>query len=40
MAASRFGRYELLTTDIPAARTFYSELFGVDFWNADFAAFF
>jgi uncharacterized protein len=36
MAPSRFGRYELLTTDIPAARAFYSELFGADFWGTDF----
>jgi uncharacterized protein len=36
MAPSRFGRYELLTTDVPAARAFYAEVFGADFWGADF----
>jgi predicted enzyme related to lactoylglutathione lyase len=33
---NRFGRYELLTTDIPAARAFYAEIFGADFWGTDF----
>lgn len=36
MTPSRFSRYELFTTDLPGARAFYSELFGADFWAADF----
>jgi len=36
MPACRFGRYELLTIDVPAARAFYGEVFGADFWGADF----
>jgi predicted enzyme related to lactoylglutathione lyase len=35
MAPCRFGRYELLTTDVPAARGFYGEIFGSEFWGAD-----
>lgn len=38
MPACRFGRYELLTTDLPAARAFYGEVFGADFWGEDFTA--
>jgi predicted enzyme related to lactoylglutathione lyase len=34
--SSRFVRYELLTTDVSAARAFYGELFGADFWGTDF----
>ena len=36
MPACRFGRYELLTLDVPAALAFYSEVFGADFWGTDF----
>jgi predicted enzyme related to lactoylglutathione lyase len=36
MTFSRFGRYELLTTDVAAAGTFYSQVFGAHFWGADF----
>ena len=35
MSASRFGRYELLTTDPPKAGAFYEAVFGADFWGPD-----
>ena len=35
MTARRFGRYELLTTDIAGARGFYDRIFGGDFWGED-----
>lgn len=38
MVACRFGRYELLTTDIPGARAFYAQLFGAEFWGEDVTA--
>jgi predicted enzyme related to lactoylglutathione lyase len=36
MTLSRFGRYELLTVDVAAARTFYTQVFGAHFWSTDF----
>lgn len=36
MTSRRFGRYELLTTELPAARAFYTEVLGADFWAEDF----
>jgi hypothetical protein len=35
MAASRFCRYELQTTDIDAARVFYPDVLGSQFWGPD-----
>ncbi len=35
MAASRFCRYRLRTTDMNAARTFYADVLGAEFWQAD-----
>jgi predicted enzyme related to lactoylglutathione lyase len=35
MATCRFGRYELLTTDVPRARGFYEAVFGAEFWGPD-----
>ena len=35
MSHSRFGRYELLTTDLPKARAFYEAVFDSDFWGSD-----
>jgi predicted enzyme related to lactoylglutathione lyase len=33
--AAKFCRYQLRTTDVPAARAFYAELFGPDFWTGE-----
>lgn len=35
MAGSRFFRYELRTTDVNAARAFYEDVFGPQFWDSD-----
>jgi predicted enzyme related to lactoylglutathione lyase len=35
---NQFFRYELRTTDVPAARRFYAEVFGPQFWGADLSA--
>lgn len=35
MEGSRFLRYELRTTDEPAARAFYADVLGPDLWNVD-----
>jgi predicted enzyme related to lactoylglutathione lyase len=35
--ANRFRRYELRTTDVSAARDFYVELFGAEFWSDELA---
>jgi predicted enzyme related to lactoylglutathione lyase len=37
MAASRFCRYELQTTDIDAARAFYPDVLGPQLWGPDVA---
>jgi predicted enzyme related to lactoylglutathione lyase len=34
MTSSRFVRYELRTTDVAAARAFYSEVFGPEVWGS------
>jgi predicted enzyme related to lactoylglutathione lyase len=34
MAGSRFFRYELRTTDVNAARAFYADVLGPQFWNS------
>jgi predicted enzyme related to lactoylglutathione lyase len=34
MSENRFFRYELRTTDIDAAQTFYTSVFGPDFWDS------
>lgn len=35
MGTCRFGRYELLTTEVPKARAFYEAVFGQEFWGPD-----
>jgi predicted enzyme related to lactoylglutathione lyase len=35
---NQFFRYELRTTDVPAARRFYADVFGPQFWGADLSA--
>lgn len=35
MTLHRFVRYELLTTEVPAAQAFYTQLLGPDFWGED-----
>jgi predicted enzyme related to lactoylglutathione lyase len=35
MAAARFCRYQLRTTDLGAARAFYAGVLGADFWGAE-----
>jgi predicted enzyme related to lactoylglutathione lyase len=35
MANGRFERYELRTTDLNAARAFYTDVFGLQFWRAE-----
>jgi predicted enzyme related to lactoylglutathione lyase len=35
MAASRFCRYELRTTDVSAARAFYTDLLGAQLWGPE-----
>lgn len=37
MTAARFVRYQLRTTDVDAAQSFYRELLGADFWRGCFA---
>jgi uncharacterized protein len=35
MAVSRFLRYVLRTTDVPAARAYYAEVIGTELWSSD-----
>jgi predicted enzyme related to lactoylglutathione lyase len=35
MAAARFCKYQLRTTDLAAARAFYAEVLGADFWGGE-----